>query len=621
MAKLPKRRESHYKLKVIGKSGLFHMDNEIDVEYLQTTLSIQQINEIEPVRRVFKRGTLPFDMMMQRELDDERIVNDLIPYLLDNELAFFPPITVVILDIDKTLDTPIKELYPSLKLNNNFDDGSGTIYQKREYGNLFNIDILKDDEELQRWFTELTVGSNATLLAIDGQHRLVALQTILNKLPDDEENIYNNLDETLQEKIKTKDFSKLSIPITFIFVPKLYEGNQYGINLVEGFRKIFVDINRNARKVNEMRNILLDEQDLRSIFTRKLCSMIQETDASSDNISIDEIEWEKNNRENQLSNPLAITNVLFIRDIFSSWLKTEKNEKSSLKQVMGLDTYSADLDNDKNFTYDNLDIQSFSFHQKEFILNIFNKSFLESFYLLINSIPFTKERTSIINEIRDSLNKEILSAKTASEMELLNKIKDVLFDGEEKNIHLKNKAVKLAVDEKIKPLFQLQKIYGLDILRTKLFQISFFNILFGIYNDKVISEIVDFKIFSELIYGLVREKEYQILWEKIFVDNKMVIDKGLKGHRGYSASGPLIETLGSILYLFIIKILEDKKISLQISTENLDLRKEKAKKRIENSFLNKYEIDLSKVYDEEEELQKQLQEFNKEVKDFLKVFV
>ena len=619
MPKIPKRKETHYKLKVIGKSGLFNMGNEIDVEYLQTTLSIEQLKEIEPVRRVFKRGTLPFDLMMQRELDDERIVNDLIPYLIENELAFFPPITVVILETDRTnTETPIKKLYPKIKINNDFDDGSETIYQKREYGDLFSINILKDEDELQRWFTELTVGPNATLLAIDGQHRLVALQTILNKLPKDEESIYNNLDEELSEKIKNKDFSNLSIPITFIFVPKLYQGNNFGIDLVAGFRKIFVDINRNARKVNEMRNILLDEQDLRAIFTRKLCSKIQEQGIISNSISIDEVEWEKTSRENQLTNPLAVTNVLFLRDIFKEWL-IEGKDGTSIKSVMGLDKFSAELDGDKNFTYEDLDVESFSFHQKDFVIKLFNDKYLNEFYLLINSMPYILDRSNIIDSIRKNLNYEISKATTGSSLELLNKIKDVLFDGEEKNIHLKDKAVKLGVDERIKPLSEFQRDKGLDLLRTKLFQIAYFKVVFDLYNDKFIKVMEIFKNNSNFIFDISKERFYLKLWEKVFVSNKSTIDKGLKGHRGYSASNPLIETLSNLIFLFILKNLKDN-VEFNLSDEEIELRRDKAKVRVENSFKNKYEIDLSKVYDDEKDISIYSKEFEKEVKRFLKIF-
>lgn len=612
----PKKRESHDKLKVIGKSGLFHMDNRIDVEYLQTTITVEQINEIEPVRRIFKRGTLPFDLMMQRELDDERIITDLIPYLLDNELAFFPPITVVILDVDKTAEMPIKELYPKLILNNNYQDGDENIYQKREYGNLFNIDILKDGEELQRWFTELTVKPSATLLAIDGQHRLVALQSILNKLPSDEESIYNSLDKNLQEKIKTKDFSNLSIPITFIFVPKLYEGNEHGITLVEGFRKIFVDINRNARKVNEMRNVLLDEQDLRSIFTRKLCAKIQDTSNSS-SITIDEIEWEKTSRENQLSNPLAITNVLFLRDIFAEWVGKQTKSGTDLKIVMGLDEFSSTLDEDENFPYSSLDIDSFSFHQKDFIIDIFNTNYLCAFFNLINSLPFVLKRSEIVNEIRVKLDDEIRCSTTSSEIIFLNKIKDVLFDGEEKNIHLKDPTVKLRVEEEIALLTKFQTEKGLDLVRTKLFQISYYSLFFDLFNDKSIQKIDNFKQFSEFVNQISKTNEFNNLWIEVFVQNKPIIDKGLKGHRGYSASSALIETMKSILLLFIYKILNTIELSEAIAIASTKI--EKARKRILSSFISKHESDLWKIYDEEKDVTTRINTFEKEIKSFLEI--
>lgn len=618
MAKIPQRKEEHFKLKVIGKSGLFHMDNEIDVEYLQTSVSVEQIEEIVPVRRIFKRGELPFDMMMQRELDDERVVNDLVPYLLDNELSFFPPITVVILDIDRTTSSSIKALYPKLKLNNNYTDGSGNIYQKREYGNLFSVEILKDEDNLERWYTELTVGSNATLLAIDGQHRLVALQAVLNKLPRDEENIYKNLDNKLQEKIKERDFSTLSIPITFIFVPELYDGNKHNISLVEGFRKIFVDINRNARKVNEMRNVLLDEQDLRSIFTRKLCAKIQENNTAFQMITIDEIEWEKTTKENQLTNPLAITNILFLREMFSDWVGREDKEgKTRIKVAMNLNQYSAELDANKNYLYDDLDVQNFSFQQKELIIDIFNSNYLECFLFVVNSIPLALKRSEIISEIRKDIEAKIENATTPSEIELNDKIKNVLFDGEEKNIHLKDKKVKIFVDSAIKPLMVFQKKYEFDIVRTKLFQVAYFQTLFNLFNDKLLKNIETFNDFSRLVYDLNKNESFIVLWGKFFVHFKNVIDKGLKGNRGYSSSNPLIECLSNIIYLFLIQNFKGNDIPL--NEENFTLKIDKLKLKIKNSFLLKYGNDLQSIFDDQDEIDKKTKEYSREIDKFLEL--
>jgi len=610
---IPQVEEDHYKLKIIGRSGIFDMGNDTHVEYLQTSLSIDQIEEISSVRKEFKRGELPFDLMMQREVDDERIKNELIPYLIENELSFFPPITVVILETASTTgdETKIKEKYPALNLESNYNDGNN-IFEKRKFGNLFSIDILKEGTEKRRWFTKLTVGSNATLLAVDGQHRLIALQAILNKLSDIEQNIYKDLDKTLIDKIKGKNFDNLTIPITFIFIPQLHEGNEKQLSLVEAFRKIFVDINRNARKVNEMRNVLLDEQDLLSIFTRKVCGKIQEGNLEFDSISIDEIEWEKTKKENQLSNPLAITNILFLREMFSSWAG------ENFKISMNLARYSKELEVSDEYSYDSLDVEYFSYQQKNFVISKFEDNYTISFLKLINSLPHILKRSKIIEQIKFSL-KDRLNSRDLTEMEfkLNSKIEEVLFFGEEKKVHLKDKQVKSLIDELLSDLVKYQKDNSLDIVRTRVFQEAYFNTLFKIYNNKVLLDEKSFENFSNFIYDNSQSKEYFDIWKIIFVNNKELLEKALKGRSGYSRSATILESFENLLYLFMIKIFKDRNI--KISKHPEDYINSIKRNLLENSKF-KYKKDVEKTSSGEKETKEKVELFEIEFDKTIDLF-
>jgi len=614
---IPQKREEHYKLKVLGKSGVFDMGNDIHVEYLQTSLSIEQIREISSVRKEFKRGELPFDLMMQREVDDERIKNELIPYLIENELSFFPPITIVILEVDKyqEYNIPIKKLYPALSLDNNYEE-DGYKYEKRKFGNLFTVKILKDNDEKQRWYTELTVGSSATLLAVDGQHRLIAFQAILDELTESEKIIYENLDESIINIMKSKDFSNLTIPVTFIFVPQLEENNTQDISLVEAFRKIFVDINRNARKVNEMRNVLLDEQDLRSIFTRKVCGKIQEGNLGFDSISIDEIEWEKTTKENQLTNPLALTNILFLRDMFNNWVGRQKKDGSTaIKIAMNLERYSKDLEISEEYNFETFDVEHFSYKQKNFVVTLFENDYVTSFVKLINSLPCALERHKIVNDIKEEVNQKNQDAKTAIEIEIASKIKEILFDGEEKRVYLKEKYVKVIYDELLNPLISYQNANALDIVRTRVFQEAYFNITFRIYN-KGLLEYRDFSEFCNFMYENVSSEEYIDIWKQLFINNKLLLEKALKGRSGYSRSTTLLESFESLIFLFITKVFRNQGIDFQKSIDTY--RSDSKKVFIENSLF-KYKKDVEKTSSGEEETDTKVDIFKKELISLMKI--
>lgn len=106
----PDLEEKSYKVEFRGTTGRFDLKNKITIEYLQTAIDINKLKYISPVRRVFKRGELSFDLLLQREIDNNRINSDLIPYLLENPISFFPPIIVVILEIEEKRDKKYKKI-------------------------------------------------------------------------------------------------------------------------------------------------------------------------------------------------------------------------------------------------------------------------------------------------------------------------------------------------------------------------------------------------------------------------------------------------------------------------------------------------------------------------------
>jgi hypothetical protein len=64
-------------------------------------LNDQILQNLAPLREVFDVEELEFDELMQRDIDDARVSEELIPYLLDARtrqlVKFFPPIVVMVL--------------------------------------------------------------------------------------------------------------------------------------------------------------------------------------------------------------------------------------------------------------------------------------------------------------------------------------------------------------------------------------------------------------------------------------------------------------------------------------------------------------------------------------------
>lgn len=480
MKDIPLLTEDDWILKVYGKSGVFKTRNSISVEYVQTSLKPSQLKYIVPVREKFEKKELDFELMLQRDLDDERIRNELVPYLLrDQQLSFFPSILVVILEITKksnngSFDHEINELYPKLKHVENFEFQNRN-FDMRGYGDLFNIKILKSSDKLERWYTELSIGHKSTLLAIDGQHRLTAIKAVSGML-----------DESISERFKyhsniekyKDNFSQMDVPITFIFMPASYKDNG-SISLLSAFRQIFVDVNKNARQVSAMRNILLDENNFCSIFTRIICSNIREKTKNNEKnfITINEIEWDKESKETQLTDEIAITNIVFLEQLFKNWISDKNNDTGiKLRNNLGLESLKDEL-HDDDLLYDQISTSNFTQDQKVKIREVFEKEYLEGFSHLISSIPFALERSKGIKKIQEVLESKITD-KTTKDASIYIDAKKCIFEGNEYKYLLKKSSVKSIVADLWKKYLEgIDRNNFLDMVRTNMFQKAFFEIL------------------------------------------------------------------------------------------------------------------------------------------------
>lgn len=523
----PGFKEESFKLKIIGKSGVFQTRHTHAVEYVQTSIRIHDLKYIEPVRRKFKKGELDFELMLQRDLDDERVKDEIIPYLKrDKKLSFFPPILVVILEIDKEkisekkFRAEIKEFYPELRQNNNYTE-DGDKYDKRDFGDLFSLKIFKIGDDLQRWFTELTVGHDATLLAIDGQHRLVALQAIAGLLEEKEAILYgHNADEFKAE------FGELDIPITFIFTPDSHKGNSTD-SLLSTFRQIFVDVNKNARTVTRMRNILLEEHDIRSIFTRMTCSLIRKSD-NEDFISIDEIEWDKESKEFQLSNPTAITNLIFMKEIFDVWIQ-ENDGGSSLKSFLCLDKAKVDLD-ETEYPYEDLRVDSYSYSQKKTLRKVFELNYQQGFAKLFSSIPFAMKRSALVKSLKSTLDGCIYAPK-GSDGTICLLIRQYLFDGSEYKPNSKAKGVRSNMEKYLSELTKFDEEHFCSFIRTAMFQIAYMKLIKILFD---LESGLDFKDFSVKFNEIAMSEKFLDIWQDKIINNRKNIEFGIKGNRNYT---------------------------------------------------------------------------------------
>jgi len=245
--KFAKSKETPWSEKFTVIYGNYSWLNENPIHYLLTTLSVRNLwNEVRLMGEINGVEKWGFEALFQRVVREEWVTAITKQYLEAKErFKFFPPVTIALLPCEA--NRPSRE-YPG---NQNFQfknvEEGGCIALldglEIEFPTSAGLDFPDFGQPaLVRWDK-----SRYMALAIDGQHRISALRKLI---PQTDQNA------------ETKD-----VPATIlIFDPKLPDGR----DLIQVTREIFIDINKNAKTVDESRLILLDDRNFYNGLTRKL---------------------------------------------------------------------------------------------------------------------------------------------------------------------------------------------------------------------------------------------------------------------------------------------------------------------------------------------------------------
>ena len=180
-------------------------------------------SQMLPWREVFDVEELEFDELLQRDLDDSRVAHDLIPYLLGesgNRAKFFPPILAVIVP-RKPAGSGIEGFYPP---RNVLDEPAKEYESVEEYGDLFDFNWLKWDDEPTP-FAELNYNrQRSAFIIVDGQHRAMAVLALHRQLT---RNWSDNAFESYYTHIAvtSEQVKSIELPVCIIYFPDLHEDN------------------------------------------------------------------------------------------------------------------------------------------------------------------------------------------------------------------------------------------------------------------------------------------------------------------------------------------------------------------------------------------------------------
>jgi hypothetical protein len=277
---------------------------------------------LRPVREVLEIKGLDFNQLLQRDLDDHRVATYLIPYLLkpkNTGPAFFPPIMAVLLPF--AAKRPIDDFPPPGSPS--AIEVEGMHFRETRCLNAYRVlQLARPDGQLHpiklgrmEWNDE-----HAKLVVLDGQHRAMALLAIdrtLNKSWSQEgagrySHFYEARVKRLLEEAKRDgvdlSLDHIEVPVTVCWFP---DRNGPGGNPQRAARKLFVDVNKEARTPSEARLTLLSDSELLNILTRALLNRLRQ---DSPPLPLYAIEYDNPDRDS--ARPVkwsVVTNLNFLK--------------------------------------------------------------------------------------------------------------------------------------------------------------------------------------------------------------------------------------------------------------------------------------------------------------------
>ncbi len=354
--------ESEYKFKRIGSFGRFSTSSSFPIDFMMTTFDANELDELTLARDV-RPDKLDFELLMQRDIDEERVGKQIEPYLIPEknqqvnmkQIVFFPPILAAVIPVKSN------EMQPYYTSDKTIKDGNRYI---RTVEGLFKLTFvsssgpnayplklqepeLDDLIYINKTTAQINIrqakgaGLGVKLVVIDGQHRLRALQLLSQKKPE--------------------LISDLVLPVCLLipinsnerFAKESTEGEIPTVH--EVFRKLFVDVNKTAQTVGGHFTILLSDSDVGNLMCRSFCSAL-------DTKRLAVVEWNTKNSKDStiIKRDYSITSIGVIDQALDECLNLKKELPKYLLNLKNEDFNSPDELQDITWT-------NFSVEQKKIL--------------------------------------------------------------------------------------------------------------------------------------------------------------------------------------------------------------------------------------------------------------
>ena len=299
MAFRPPIMRQRYNHQIHGVYGEFGAGGGLRAFYLESTLTPSELSRISLISDISGSETWGVRDLFQRDVDNERVTEGLLPYLQDEgKIKFFNPLTLTALPMDG--DGVRDDMLPVFENQIQEDEQTWDCLTRNGYYRVRWIHGFHQYAILE-WNDSTT-----RLVAIDGQHRLSALKRY----------------EYDPHASSHGKFSEWRIPIVVVCFRK-DGGDGQQPRVLDVVRNIFVYINTEARVVNSARQILLKDDSPNCICTQELLQrshsndLLPREDRDNDRLPLLFFDWRGEERSGQrIAAPASVKSIEEVHDWF-----------------------------------------------------------------------------------------------------------------------------------------------------------------------------------------------------------------------------------------------------------------------------------------------------------------
>lgn len=382
-----------------GCYGVFATNHGPRVEFVQTTFGLTDLGLLSTVKESFSEAQT-FEEMIQRDIH-QPWVDSIVEYLLrQQEMRFLPPMLAALVGVESDA---IGDAYPepTWQQDGDIEKDEGTLV--RTWPGLFQLKHVlapstfggstiqlksRDGREYRTypWMCSVLLNTRkAKLIVVDGQHRLSALKQIV-------------------ATGRGSELGELRQPVCVFFASFVnMHSLQRGINVSGVLRKLFVDVNFNAKRVSGHWIVLLRDDNLAAFAIRAYCELLR----SQGYLWLTEWSQHEDKFAYQVNEPHALSGVgvLFYALLDPGIHDKRKTLKRMLTYLFHLDDVKDELEAARErWSFAQIDWDAFDFPQVGLLKKQIDKYVVPVLEALFGELhPFREGRKIALAQLNASL--------------------------------------------------------------------------------------------------------------------------------------------------------------------------------------------------------------------------